>query len=291
MRSSQRTVYAPLPVMSSPSFDPMLVDFHTHIFPDKIARKTIDFLAEKASIGAFSDGTASGLLTEMARAGADISVTLPVLTNPAQFDSVNRFASEINTRFANEAPRLISFAGIHPACEEIEKKMAWIRENGFLGVKIHPDYQGTFITDEGYLKILHCAKEYDLIVVTHAGVDAGYRDMPVRCPPELALQVIRQVNHGKFVLAHLGGSEMSEQVLDLLAGEDVYLDTAYVLRYTSGETFRAIVQKHGADRILFASDSPWSGIREDVALLHSFELDKTTEDKILFGNARRLLGI
>ena len=67
---------------------------------------------------------------------------------------------------------------VHPdyvteSCEEIEKKMAWIRENGFLGVKIHPDYQGTFITDEGYLKILHCAKEHDLIVVTHAGVDAG----------------------------------------------------------------------------------------------------------------------
>ena len=73
----------------------MRIDFHTHIFPDKIARRTIDLLAEKASISPFSDGTADGLLAEMARAGTDISVTLPVLTNPAQFESVNRYIAAV----------------------------------------------------------------------------------------------------------------------------------------------------------------------------------------------------
>ena len=267
----------------------MLIDFHTHIFPDKIAERTIAFLAEKASIKPFANGTALGLTEEMARAGADISVTLPVLTNPAQFDSVNRFAAEINARYATSSERLISFAGIHPACEEIDGKMRWIKDNGFLGVKIHPDYQETFINDGGYVRILECAKALDLIVVTHAGVDAGYRDKPVRCPPELALQLIRRVPFGKLVLAHLGGSEMAEQVYETLCGEDVYFDTSYILRFTSDEAVKRIIHRHGADRILFASDSPWSSIREDAERIRGLGLDCETENKILFENAKKLL--
>lgn len=269
----------------------MIIDFHTHIFPDKIAKKTVDMLAIKGSTKPYSDGTVNGLLCEMEKAGADIAITLPVITNPTQFDSVNRFAREINETFKNEKRRLISFAGIHPMCEDIEAKMKFIKESGFLGVKIHPDYQDTFISDPGYLRILECAKEFDLTVITHAGVDAAYRDMPVRCHPRLAREVIRKVKHKKFVLAHFGANEMFDEVLDTLCDEDVYFDTAYILRYINEETFKKILNKHGADRILFATDSPWSSIEQDVKTIKSFSLDNITEEKLFEKNARELLGI
>jgi predicted TIM-barrel fold metal-dependent hydrolase len=171
----------------------MVIDFHTHIFPDKIARRTIEHLAAKAEIPPFSDGSVDGLLAQMEESGVDLSVTLPVLTSPAQFESVNRFAADVNARFANAERRLISFAGIHPKCEDIEGKMQQIKAWGFLGVKIHPDYQETFIKDEGYLRILEAARSLDLIVVTHAGVDVGYPDAPVRCTPALVREVIDRV--------------------------------------------------------------------------------------------------
>ena len=101
----------------------MIIDFHTHVFPDKIAAKTIDYLSKKGGVPAYSDGTIQGLINQMELAGVDISVTLPVITNPAQFDSVNSFAKEINLMFADKGRRLISFAGIHPECNEIDKKM------------------------------------------------------------------------------------------------------------------------------------------------------------------------
>ncbi len=269
----------------------MIIDFHTHIFPDKIAQKTIGYLAEKAQIPPFSDGSVDGLLSAMERAGTDISVTLPVLTSPSQFDSVNRFAREINQAFFDKDRKLISFAGIHPKCEDIEGKMAWISKNGFLGVKLHPDYQETFINDDGYVRILQAAKEQDLIVVTHSGVDGGYRGLPVRCTPELAKQVIDKVHHKKFVLAHYGANEMFDEVLELLCGEDVYFDTAYILRFVGEEAFKKILEKHGEDKILFASDSPWSDIKGDVEILKSFSLNKQTEEKLFYGNAKKLLGI
>ena len=269
----------------------MIIDFHTHIFPDKIAERTIALLSEKGSMIPFSNGTVNGLLSEMEKADVDISVTLPVMTSPSQFDSVNRYAESVNEAFRNKERKLISFAGIHPECEDIDKKMSFIKESGFLGVKIHPDYLGTYIDDEGYVKILECAKEYDLIVVTHAGVDAAYRDVPVKCTPERAIKLIKRVPHSKFVLAHLGANEMSNDVLDVLCGEDVYFDTAFVLRYTDEETFKKIVKKHGEDRILFATDSPWSGVKGDVDIIKSFGLDKTCENKIFYENAKKLLGI
>ncbi len=268
----------------------MIIDFHTHIFPDKMAKQTIALLSAKGGIPSFADGSVDGLLQAMDEANVDISVTLPVLTNPNSFESVNRFATQVNERFAHLPKRLISFGAIHPACEDIDGKLRWLKDNGFLGLKIHPDYQGTFINDDGYIRILECAKAYDLIVVTHAGIDAAYPEV-VHCPPALAKEVIRKVRHPKFVLAHCGGYQSRDQVLELLCGEDVYLDTAYVLRFIGEDTFKTILKRHGEDRILFGSDSPWSDIKRDVEILKSFSLEKNTEQKLLSLNAKKLLGL
>lgn len=267
----------------------MVIDFHTHVFPDRIAARTIALLAEKGGIPPFSDGSVDGLLSAMGRAGVDISVTLPVVTNPSQFESINRFAAALNSAEYCDR-RLISFAGIHPRCEDIEGKMRFIKEQGFLGVKIHPDYQDTFIDDEGYVRIMECAREYDLIVVAHAGVDGAYRDT-VHCPPSRALRLMERVPHTKLVLAHLGGNELADEVIDSLCGRDVYFDTAYVLRSTPRETFLRMLERHGAERILFATDSPWSDAEVDTAIIKSYGLGERIEKMIFSENAKGLLGI
>ena len=268
----------------------MIIDFHTHVFPEKISAKTVSLLAEKCGLSPFSDGTVQGLMSKMAQSGVDLSVVLPVVTSPKQFDSVNSFAVELNSLYSKSTPGIISFGGIHPLCEDIPGKMKQIKGMGLLGVKIHPDYQETFIDDEGYEKILLAAKENDLIVVTHAGVDAGYRDKPVRCSPERVLRLIRKVPYSKFVLAHFGANELYSEGLSLIAGEDVYIDTALNLCEIGKDIFRKLVEKHGENRILFATDSPWSDQTRDIELIKSFELGKETEDKIFSQNARKLLG-
>ena len=155
----------------------MIIDFHTHVFPEKIAKSTIEALAKNSASMPHTDGTVQGLLCAMERANADISIALPVLTKPTQFDSVTKFVVNLNQTFLNEKGRkIISFAGMHPACEDIEGKMQYLKSQGIKGVKIHPDYQQTDIDDDGYYKILLSAKKHDLIVVTHSGVDDGYSE-------------------------------------------------------------------------------------------------------------------
>lgn len=73
----------------------MIIDFHTHIFPDKIAGATIEKLSKASDSKAYTDGTKDGLQKSMEESGVDISVVLPVATKPQQFLSINRYAREI----------------------------------------------------------------------------------------------------------------------------------------------------------------------------------------------------
>ncbi len=269
----------------------MIIDFHTHVFPDKIAGSTINALASNSGTKPNTDGTVNGMLEALNRAKADIAVTLPVMTKATQFDSISKFAIAINEQFKNAEKRLISFGGMHPDCENVDEKLAYLKENGILGIKIHPDYQGTFIDDERYINIIKCAKKYDLIVVTHAGVDDGYKGHPVRCTVDRILNVIKEVDYSKFVLAHFGAHRLWEEVLDKLAGQNLYFDTAFTFNDIDKDLFKKIVEKHGADKVLFATDCPWRDIKEDYEILSSYNLDKETFDKITYKNAIKLLGI
>ncbi len=268
----------------------MIIDFHTHIFPDKIASKTIEYLSKKGGIPPFSDGSVSGLLKRMEEANADAAVALPVLTNPDSFRSVNEFAEKINLEHGHDKRKIISFGAIHPRLEDIEGKMKLLKEMGFKGVKIHPDYQGAYINDDGYVRILKCAAEYDMIVVTHAGLDGAYPN-DVHCTPSLVLDLIKKAPHKKLVLAHLGSLNFYDEVINRLSDADVYFDTAYVLKSVGKETFDKILRSHGEDRILFASDSPWSDIKNDIDILRGYVQDEEALNKILYKNAKKLLEI
>ena len=267
----------------------MIIDFHTHIFPDKIAASTIKLLGENCGITAYSDGTLASLVRALDVSSVDIAINLPPLTKPTQFDSVKNFALGINnTKF--EKSRIISFAGIHPECSDVDSKLCELKELGFKGIKLHPDYQGTFFDDKKYIEIIKFAKKYGLIVVTHAGLDAAYIGEPIKCTPKRVLRLLDAVGgYSKLVLAHLGGNTLFDEVYELLAGEDVYFDTAYILSQIKPDMFLKILEKHGEDKILFATDSPWQDIKKDVERLRAYNLEKRTEEKIFSKNAISLL--
>ena len=100
----------------------MVIDFHTHIFPDRIAEATINMLSQKAGFKPYLDGRADSLLSSMKNSLIDRSVLLPALTAPRQFDSVNRYPLEVTK--VSEG-HLIPFGGIHPDCSDVEEKINW----------------------------------------------------------------------------------------------------------------------------------------------------------------------
>ena len=268
----------------------MILDFHTHIFPDAIAERSLIGLEGVCHIKPSTDGKQLGLISSMDQAGVEKSVVLPVVTKPSQFESVNRFAVQVNETHGD---RLISFGGIHPDGGDYRAELKQIRDMGLLGIKLHPDYQHVMIDDIRNMRIIDYANELGLIVVTHAGVDVGYPE-PVHCSPEATRRMLDQVRPEKMVLAHMGGWKMWDQVLEYLVGQNVYLDTAFCLDRSregkiSQEKWQQILDGHDHSKILFASDSPWSDVRGDIAGLMELVPDEKVREDIFWNNGQKLL--
>jgi predicted TIM-barrel fold metal-dependent hydrolase len=269
----------------------MLIDFHAHIFPDAIAARTIALLQERGEAHAYTTGDLKGLLASMSEGGVDYAVILPVMTKPSQFESVNRFAAELCKR-----SDLCSFGGIHPDCDNIEEKLDTIKSLGLKGVKLHPDYQQTDIDDPRYLRILEGCKKRGLYVSIHTGFDPAFPHR-IRCTPEMSARVIRKLHEGEedpkpfMILAHLGANEQPDETEKHLIGLPVYFDLGVILGKVEKEQLLRVIRAHGADKILFATDTPWHSQKEDRLYFESLPLTEEERKAIAFENARRILGI
>lgn len=263
-----------------------MIDFHTHIFPEKIAAKTVDYLEELGGIKRNTNGMEDGIRASMIEGGVDLSILLPVVTKPSQFQSINRFASQFT-----EAP-LLSFGGIHPDTEDYKGELKILKEMGFMGIKFHPDYQtGVFIDDIRYKRIISYATELDMIIVTHAGYDPAFPDK-THGNPQNILNMFEDVRPEKMVLAHMGGYQRWDDVEKYLVGLPVWFDTGVVFQgQMSDEQFVRIAKKHGTDRILFGTDSPWASQKGYIKHIRSLPFTEEEKENIFHNNAEKLLQI
>ena len=143
----------------------MLTDFHTHIFPDKIADKTIKLLEsnikeEYRPHKAELRGTLDALKQSMRENNVDISLVLPIATNVKQSTTINNFAASING-----IDGIYSLGSLHPMQSDWESVLYDIKEKGLKGIKLHPEYQQFYIDSKESIQILKKCEELDLITI------------------------------------------------------------------------------------------------------------------------------
>ena len=283
----------------------MIIDVHTHTFPEKIAAHALEVLSHNSHTRPFSDGTVPGLRASMREAGITCSVIQPVATKPEQVRSINDTEVAINSQ--GESAGVISFGGIHPAFVDVDGELERIREAGILGVKIHPVYQGVAIDDERCVRILRLCGELGLLVMMHAGYDIGFPDDDSASPARIA-RALDMAGSVRVILAHMGGWRCWNEAVRLFAGrENVYVDSAFSLGkftpngdgYYSGgdecmmlrdDEFADMVRAFGSERVLFGTDSPWSSQADTVRAVMSLGLAEDETGNIMYNNAESLLG-
>lgn len=282
----------------------MIIDFHTHVFPEKIAAAAIDKLRAASHVKPFTDGTADRLRAMMAAAGIDAALALPVATNPRQVERVNDAAIRINE--AGPATGLYSFGCMHPDCENIRDELTRIARAGLKGIKLHPIYQGVDFDDPRYLRILEECGQLGLAVIIHAGFDVGYPGVE-RASPRMILRARKAVGPVTLILAHMGGWRCWGEAEELLPGLGLYIDTSFSLgRMTpcgdgyyqspeelellSDEAFLRLVRAFGVEHTLFGTDCPWGDQAAALAQLRALPLADADKRAILGENAARLLG-
>jgi len=278
-----------------------MIDAHTHTFPESIAAAAVGQLEKKACSRAYTAGTDAALQRSMQQAGIDCSILLPVMTNTKQVIKLNDIALQKNEN--TPATGLFSLGGMHPDFEGYAAELARIAARGITGIKLHPAYQGVDLDDVRYLRIIEKAAELNLAVVIHAGLDIGIMHHNFASVRHIQ-SVLREIAPPKFILAHMGGWKGWDEVERELCGENVYLDTSFSLgsyvppagmevpkekcRMLDSAQFERMVKKHGAEKILFGSDSPWSDQAQSIAQINACNLSEEEKMKIFDRNARKV---
>jgi uncharacterized protein len=264
----------------------MLIDFHTHIFPDELAPKALATLLANIDnlYHPVTNATKDDLLAKMDAWGIDVSVVQPVITKQSQMEKTNLWAKSICS------DRLVSFGGIFPHTDDYKRDIDFVADLGLKGLKFHAEYQNFSIDDKHMLKIYDYAMGKGLIILHHAGIDPGMPE-PYKSSPKQFANIVDAMQGGVLVAAHLGGHAQWDDVEKYLMGKNIYLDTAMGFDYYSTEQFLRIVQAHGAEKILFASDSPWSNAKKEAETIRKLPLTAREIELILGLNAKRILGI
>jgi predicted TIM-barrel fold metal-dependent hydrolase len=263
----------------------MIIDVHTHIYPERTAARTLDAIQDRAGIRAYTDGTIAGLLSSMSEAGIDLAIVSSVATRPEQVEAMNQWLREICR------PPVQRFAAMHPGLVVTPDLVSTIKAQGFKGFKVHPDYQGFFVDERRLFPFYEAAQTVGLPILFHTGVDLGLPHTVHATPQRLAL-VSREFPRLRIIAAHLGGQDMYTETEQYLLGRDIYLDTSFVLRKIPIDIVRRIFSKHPLERFLFGSDSPWTDQKEELDFFLSLPfLTDDVKEKILGANALRLLGI
>lgn len=261
----------------------MLIDFHTHAFPEKIAARAVSKLAEDAGgLEPQTDGTVASLKRQMAADGVDLSVVHSIATNPKQQAKVNDFAVEINAD-----PAIVAFGSVHPDAPDALEELERIAAAGLKGVKLHPEYQGFYADDLRMKPIYRKISRLGLITLFHAGQDYGFAP-PYHAMPEHLLNVLKWFD-SPVVAAHWGGYGCCFEVLEKLCGAPLWFDLSFGYCSMPRPTAQAIIDKHGTDRLLFGSDMTWHRPAWEKRLLEALDLSQEDREKLYFRNAVDLL--
>ena len=259
-----------------------IIDFHTHAFPDHIAARAIPALEKEGDVRAYTDGTISGLLSSMDQAGIEKSVICSIATRIEQFQSILDWSKEIRSS------RIIPLPSVHPQDPLLADHIRQIKEQGFIGIKLHPYYQDFFLGEDRLSELYRILIDCDLLLVIHTGFDIAYPRVR-RCDPTQVMKVVNRFPDLKLVTTHFGGWDDWQEVRRLLIGKPIYMEISFALDYLSREQAREMLIAHPAEFILFGTDSPWNDQKKSLQKLQNLDLPDGLLDKIIRDNGASLL--
>jgi predicted TIM-barrel fold metal-dependent hydrolase len=262
----------------------MIIDFHTHAFPDHIADRAIAALEAECDVKTKHEGRISSLLTSMDKAGIDIAVVCSIATKPSQFQPILEWSKTI----ASE--RIIPFPSIHPEDPQPVEKVKIIHDEGFKGVKMHPYYQEFVLDEERLFPIYEACETYGLLLVVHTGFDIAFPRDRIADPVKI-ITVCERFSELTFISTHLGGWYDWEEVDRYITGKPMYMETSFSLEELPPAKVKDMIMRHPEGYVLFGTDSPWTDQKKAIQLIRALELGKKREEMIFYGNAARLLGL
>lgn len=264
-----------------------VIDFHTHIFPDKIAKPAMEALAsESGDYRPRTDGTLSGLIDSMDQAGISASLVANIATKPSQIFPILEFCKQI------KSDRIYPLISFHPSNDpdEVEDLLGQAQRLGIRGVKLHPMYQQFFIDNKHMYGFYELIASFGFYVVFHTGYDMAFPDN-TQAGVERIKKIADWFKDLTIVCTHVGGWKQWDRIACLSGCGNVYTETSLTLSEVSDDDFCGFVGQFDEDRVLFGSDSPWTDQKEMLDRTLQLNLSDSRKEKMLYDNAAALLGL
>jgi uncharacterized protein len=259
----------------------VIVDAHLHVWPDHIA----DAMQSQrpAGLPLRFDGKLSGLLRTMDEAGIDKGLALGVAIKASNVARTNEFIGTV------PRDRLVPMGTVHPDLP-VEENLRHLRDNGIVGVKLHPLFQALSYADPRVHEILEALADAGMPVITHvgAGEDAEANE---RGAPALVRRVADALPNLTLIACHYGGYHRLDEADQHVVGSHVTLETSWPPTLAELEPRRlvALIRRHGADRVVYGSDWPMADPAAEIAAIRNLGLTDEEQDGILGGNLMRIL--
>lgn len=238
----------------------LIIDCHTHIFPDKNAAAILQNTAKLFNVPTFGAATEADLLGKMDSCGISHAVIHMVSPTASGVIDTNTWLIQL------KQDRFIKFGTLHPVFKNTEDEIKRMKDGGVKGVKFQPDVQ-QFTPDEKGLTypIYEALSKHGLTVMFHVGGEPlpSPRD---RSKPSMILNIARDFPELTIIAAHLGGLNMWEDVYEMLAGmPNIYLESSLSYEFIEPVLAEKIIRKHGHDKIFFGTDYPFGDVQTSLA--------------------------
>ncbi len=221
----------------------------------------------------------------MDAAGIDMAMTLGIANVAKNVDRTNEFIGSV------DRSRFIPFGTVHPELP-IRRNLQSLADNGIRGVKLHPLFQALSLADPAVVELVGALAEADITVITHAGAGGDDRANEAGAPRHLRA-LIDAIPSLRLIACHYGGYHRLDEAEHVVVGSRAVLETSWPPRLADLDTarMRALVKRHGADRMVFGSDWPMTDPAAEIAAIRSWDLPADEEEALLGGTLAKLLGL
>jgi len=271
-----------------------VIDFHVHpIYYESYSPSTVAWIRELhgeanwARLQECADPAA--LVALLDRAGVDHAVVLAELSPAATGTCTNEYVAE----FCAGQKRLIPFCTVNPhlVADSRAELRRLVETYGFRGLKLYPTYNHFYPNDAVLYPLYAAAEELGLPVMLHTG-SSVFRGSRLKYGDPLFLDdVAVDFPQLKIVLVHSGrGVWYDHAFLMARLHPNVYMEIAG-LPPQKLLTYFPELDRVG-DKVIFGSD--WPGLADiagNIERIRALPLAREVREKILGGNAARLLGI
>ena len=277
----------------------MIIDAHTHIFPEKIRRNREAYFTDEPAFKELYRSPRSRMIgaRDMLAAMDDGQVDKAVVfgfpwKDPLLYKQHNDYISEAVSRYPH---RFIGLGCFDPLSDGVaEEARRCLQKAGLSGIGELAFYQTGFENSDLPMlqPVMEIRRDLDLPVMIHTSEPIGH-SYPGKTPDTLAqiYQLVQTFPQNKIVLAHWGGglfffSLLKKEVKESL--KNVYFDTAASPYLYDVDVYRVAVQRVGVEKILFGSDYPLLPPVRYFDEMKTAGLSDEEMGKICGGNAARI---